>query len=264
MATRVKPKVGDVFEVTLRDRRLAYLQMVSESETAEVVRVLAGRFDVPHPDIAALVEAPHEYMMFAELRFLVRDGYARRIGTWPVPSHGVWSGLRYVLLLDASGAIRQRSLGDGRTAAVRLDALPAPSERKSIPIWEIGDSLFVVDMLAASSEGALEDDQLAEWRRVNVPEEPADADQDHDIEETPGVQHFAVFAEDAELRGVIADLEKRGFACSVFTDPDAFDGQMLVIDAGSATPGFVDDQWDQVEEAVAAAGGQYDGWEART
>ena len=42
MGRRVKPRAGDVFEVTLRDGRLAYLQMVSETETAELVRVLAG------------------------------------------------------------------------------------------------------------------------------------------------------------------------------------------------------------------------------
>jgi len=60
----------------------------------------------------------------------------------------------------------------------------------------------------------------------------------------------------------MAELEGRGFNCSVFTNPDVFDGQLLVIKAEPSAPGFIDDQWDRVEEVVRAAGGEYDGWEA--
>src|SRR5260370_22483567 len=93
MGRRVKPKAGDVFEVALRDGQLAYLQMVSETETAELVRVLAGRHESAVADLAPLVGQAHEYLMFVALRILVGDGYARRVGSWPVPK-GCWSGLR--------------------------------------------------------------------------------------------------------------------------------------------------------------------------
>jgi hypothetical protein len=63
---------------------------------------------------------------------------------------------------------------------------------------------------------------------------------------------------------VIAEQEKRGFACSVRRDPGVFDGQLPVISAQSSAPSFIDDRWDQVEEVVKAASGEYDGWEAST
>src|SRR5262247_4115289 len=98
---RVMPQVGDVLEVTLRDGRLAYLQMVSESEIGEVARVLPGRYGSAPGEIGALAAGPRQYLVFAMLRELVRDGYARRLGTWPVPA-GTWSGLRLKPWYDKS------------------------------------------------------------------------------------------------------------------------------------------------------------------
>src|SRR5260370_26406982 len=93
MGRRVKPKVGDVFEVRLRDGRLAYLQMISESAIGNVARVLSGRHESPARDIGSLVDEPHEYLMYAFLGSLERAAFAANMGNWHVPS-GVWWGLK--------------------------------------------------------------------------------------------------------------------------------------------------------------------------
>lgn len=256
---RVRPGAGDVFEVTLRDGRLAYLQMVRETPVGDVARVLAGRHDWPARDVASLVAAPHEYLMFAMLAVLARDGHARKVGTWPVPD-GVWPGLKLSPRYDNARRVEAWLVTDGRTARQRLEVLP-DSLRKELPIWQIGDSLHVVDMLMASSAGGLEASELDAWRSeqgLTVPGSAGDADAAGD---EPRAEHFVVFDEGAQLDPVIAELANHGFSCTIVAVHDQ-EKQLLVVKAEPSAPGFVDDQWDRVEEVVTAAGGEYDGWEA--
>ncbi len=259
MAKRVRVQVGDVFEMTLRDGCLAYVQMVSETPIGDVVRVLAGRHCSRPESVASLVAMPHEYLIFAMLVTLVRDGHAQKIGNWPVPD-GAWSGLRLSPRYDKSRRLDAWVVTDGRNATQRLEHLP-DSLRKELPIWQIGDSVHVLDMLRASNAGGLEASELEAWRRQHGLRADSAQSEEHD-EDGPGVAHFALFGTDARLDSVIADLGKRGFSCRVVTGPDV-DGQVLVIKADPlSAPGFIDDQWDLVEEVANAAGGEYDGWEA--
>lgn len=260
VGSRIKAKVGDVFEVTLRDGRLAYVQMVAESPVGDVARVLAGRHVSPLPDLQPLVAAPHEYLIYAMLGQLARDGLARRAGNWAVPN-GLWSGLKLSPRYDKSRRLEGWVVTDGRVARQRLDSLP-DSLRKELPIWQVGDSWHVVDMLAASSSGGLESGELAAWRGEHGLGSDS-GDTPDPAEEAPGVQHFALFPQGDRLDGVIAELAGRGFSCTIVTDLDV-EGQLLVINAEPSAPGFIDDQWDRVEEVVKAAGGEYDGWEAST
>ena len=255
---RGKPKPGDVFEVTLRDHRLAYLQMVSETETAEVVRVLAGRYESTPGDLAALVARPHDFLMFVALRILAGDGYAKRVGNWPTPA-GAWSGLRLSARTDRSGKVEGWVVTDGRYARQRFEELPA-AVRKELPIWQICPSSDVVDIILASRAGGMESRELQAWREANGLRA---ADGVLDSDDQPGVRHFAVFREGVNLDTVMAELKDLGFSCTIFADPD-LDGQLLVIKAEESAPGFVDDQWDRVESVVMRAGGEYDGWEAST
>jgi hypothetical protein len=256
---RVRPKAGDVLEVGLRDGRLAYLQMVAESPMGDVARVLAGRHRPRPSDVASLVAAPHEYLIFAMLGQLVRDGHAVRIGGWLVPD-GTWSGLRLSPRYDRSMRVEAWLVTDGRTARQRLESLP-DSVRKEFPIWQIGDSQHVADMLLASSTGGLEASELQAWRAEHGLTAAPGAEGADEAGDEPGVEHYALFGTGARLDQVIAGLDERGFSCRVVTDADVA-GQVLVIRAGARAPGFIDDQWDQVEEVVTAAGGEYDGWEA--
>lgn len=159
-----------MFAVTLRNKRLAYLQVVhpqSTGDLSEVVRVLAGRFATPPGDIGALVAQPHEYLMFASPRFLAADGYARRIGAWPVPSHGAWSGLRHVILRGRGGTVQAWVLTDGRTPRERSEIAPPVPSRRDAPVWQLSPSLDVADTLMASSEGSLESGELETWRQAH-------------------------------------------------------------------------------------------------
>ena len=260
MAKRVKVRVGDVFEMTLRDGCLAYVQLASETPIGDVLRVLAGRHRSRPESVASLIAAPHEYLIFAMLVTLVRDGHAQKIGNWPVPE-GSWSGLRLSPRYDKSRRLDAWVVTDGRNATQRLEHLP-DSLRKELPIWQIGDSVHVLDMLRASNAGGLEASELEAWRRQHGLTADSAQSAEDDEDDGPGVEHFALFGTDARLDSVIAGLGKRGFSCRVVTDPDV-DGQVLVIKADPlSAPGFIDDQWDLVEAVVKAAGGEYDGWEA--
>jgi hypothetical protein len=263
MAARIKPKVGDVFEVSLLDGQYAYLQMVSDSEFGDIVRVLAGRFGSACSDIASLVDEPHEYMMLAALRILLSEGHARRVGNLPVPAHGAWSGLQYTLISGRSGRVERRVLSDGgRSALGQFDVLPPPSERRSIPLAWLGPSLYAVSHLMASRDAGLEPSEVEQWmtERGILGQVQAAAGSGLPADDA-GTRHFAVFAPGARLKGVIAELRRVGFAAEVFDPPDG-DVRLLVITAVEPGSASVNDQWDEVAAIVEAAGGEYDGWEA--
>ncbi len=257
-----KPKVGDVFELVLRDGQLAYLQVVHEqagADLSEVVRVLAGRFAERPDDLARAVAEPHEYLMFAAPRLMASQGYARLAGNWPVPAGGEWSGLRYTLVLGRGGGYVQAwVLTNGRTPLERAEVAPPVLRRRDAPVWQLGPSLDVVDTLMASREGSLEGSELEAWRQTQGVERPKGL---LDADDESGVRHFAVLPATAKLSGVLAELDHRGFDCSEFTDPDV-DGHLLIIRARDDAPGCINDQWDRVEEVVRASGGEYDGWES--
>jgi hypothetical protein len=263
MAARIRPRVGDVFEVRLLDGQYAYLQMVGETGMGEVVRVLAGRFRSAREDIAQLVGEPHEYMMFAEVGLLAREEYVRRVGNHAVPPHGAWTGLRYTLGHGRSGTVERRVLSDGGRSALGLfDVLPPPSERRSVPLWWMGPSLDVVCHLMASRDAGLEPEELEQWKKEHGVLKPGqEAAEPGSPDEGTGTRHFAVFAPGAKLEGVIAELRRVGFAAEVFDDPDT-DARLLVITAVEPRSASINDQWDQVAAIVEAAGGEYDGWEA--
>ena len=259
MAPRIKPKAGDVFEVTLRDGRYAYLQMVCDSGFGDVVRVLPGRFGSVCDDVASLVDQPHEYMMFVDLRNLVREGYAVRVANHPVPAQGAWAGLRYALVHGRSGKIDRRVLSDGRSAVEQVAVLPPASERRSVPLWWIGPAMDVMYHLMASRDRGLEPGELAEWKRKRGIVDPDGAAGASGLD--GGTRHFAVFPNGARLDSVIAELRQQGFGAEVFDDPDA-EARLLVITAEPSVAASVNAQWDQVAAVVEAADGEYDGWEA--
>lgn len=260
MAPRAKPKTGDVFEVTLCDERYAYLQMVCDSGFGDVVRVLPGRFRSAREEVASLVDEPHEYMMFADLRNLVREGHAVRVANCPVPAHGAWTGLRYVLIYGRSGKIDRRVLSDGHSAVEQVAVLPPGPERRSVPLWWIGPGMDVVYHLVASSDRGLEPGELEEWKRKHGILDPESGAGSSDSDEG-GTRHFAVFPKGARLDGVIAELRQQGFDAEAFDNPGV-EGRLLVITAPPSRTDSVNSQWDQVAGVVEAAGGEYDGWEA--
>lgn len=163
--------------------------------------------------------------------------------------------------LPLGSRARQNPLGEGNTFSLAVGFWP-DSLRQELPIWQIGDSVHVLDMLRASNAGGLEASELEAWRTQHgLTSDSAQCEED-DQDDGPGVEHFALSGTDARLDSVIADLGKRGFSCRVVADPDV-DGQVPVIKADPlSAPGFIDDQWDLVEEVVNAAAGEYDGWEA--
>lgn len=264
MGRIAKPKVGDVFEVTLRDGQLAYLQVVHEQsggDISEVVRVLEGRFASRPSDLPAVVAEPHEYLMFAAPRFMAAEGHARRVGNWPVPQRGGWSGLKYTLVLGRDGHVQAWVLSDGRTPLERSEVPPPISKRREAPVWQLGPSLDVVDTLMASREGSLEGSEIEKWRAAHGLQGSMGLADDDD---ESAVQHFTLFREGADLGEVVAQLESLGFGCSRLTNPDLFDGQLLVVKVGHSEPASIGDQRKRIEQIVRAAGGGYDGWEATT
>jgi hypothetical protein len=228
----------------------------------DVVRVLPGRFDSPQPDTGTLAGMPHEFMMFVSLQELAGHEGVRQVGSFPVPAHGTWNGQRFSVMYRPDLSIRHFALGDGRTAASIHETLPPAAERRSVPIWLLRPASYVLDVLSASQDGELAPAELDAWRDAtgrNDPPAPGPASEEP-VE--PGVEHLAVFPKRASLDEVMAELGGLGFSSAVRAAPD-FDGQLLVIKPDPAVaPGFIDDQWGQIEAIVTAAGGEYDGWEA--
>ena len=258
-----KTKLGDVFEVVLRDCQLAYLQVVhaqSGADLSDVVRVLEGRYSAPPEDLGRIVAEQHEYLMFASPRLLMADGYARLAGNWPIPSGASWSGMRYALMFDRNQTVQAWILSSGRVAIERSPAPPPLVRRRDTPVWQLGPSLNTVDILMASREGSLEAGELDAWRlahRVAGPRPLIVGDE-------AGVRHFALFPAGADLRGVTTELSKLNLECSTFARPEILDGLLLIITARGDIQGSVNEQWDRVESIVRASGGEYDGWESAT
>jgi hypothetical protein len=243
----------------LSDGQIAYLQLVSDSPVGEVVRVLAGRFEEPCADVRDLVEEAHEYMMFTTVRLLLKDGYAKNAGNFAVPSHGTWSGLRYMLIRGRSGEVVRRVLSDGSQAVEQVPVLPPPGKRRSFPLWWVGPSADAMYHLMASRDRGLEPAELEAWKRERGFLKPETGTAQ--LDEAEGARHFAAFAKGAQLDGVIRELGRAGYAAELFDDPDA-EEELLVITTGSSVPESVNEQWDQVAGIVESAGGEYDGWEA--
>jgi hypothetical protein len=258
-----KTKAGDVFEVTLRDGKLAYLQKIGDDAIGDFARVLDGRYDSPARDLQVLASGRHEYLIYTYLAGLVSDGMARSVGNWPVPD-GAWSGLKLSPRYGKTGQLEAWIVTDGRIARDRLESLPADL-RKALPIWQLGDSLHAIDILSASRIGGLDKTELRAWRHdhgISSQGVPEHGSHEEPAEE-PGVNHFALFPAKSKLDRVIAALKQAGFTSSVFTDPH-LDGQLLIVRAGPTAPGFIDEQSDLVRDVVGSQGGDYDGWEATT
>jgi hypothetical protein len=150
-------------------------------------------------------------------------------------------------------------LTNGRTPIERTETAPPMSKRREAPVWQLGPNLDTVDNLMTPREGSLESSELEDRRRSHGMEGPRSVLEAGD---ESGVRHFALFPATSQHGGVRAELDRRGFDSSEFSDPDLVDGQLLIAKAREDAAGLINDQWDQVEEIVKAAGGEYDGWES--
>lgn len=90
-STSRKPRIGDIIEVALPNKKRAYIQYVNYHRDPPVygplIRVLPGLFDDRPNDMAVLARQPEKYVAFFPVGAAVARGYLEIVGTAPVPAH---------------------------------------------------------------------------------------------------------------------------------------------------------------------------------
>jgi hypothetical protein len=88
---RKRPRLGDLIEVKVPGKGLAYLQYVNFHRDPPgygyLVRVLRGVFQTRPSSFEELIAAPELWFAFVALRSAIRDGHATIVSTESVPQH---------------------------------------------------------------------------------------------------------------------------------------------------------------------------------
>jgi hypothetical protein len=89
--SRIRPRLGDVIELAIAGKGLAYVQYVNNHREPPVfgplVRVLPGVYKQRPASLADLTAGPESYFVFIPIGVAAQRGYVRIVGHEAIPAH---------------------------------------------------------------------------------------------------------------------------------------------------------------------------------